>query len=166
MEGWEEHSGSWEADVQYLGPDIAMSSSVVVDTMSFLQLFITCSGRIQKWLPAKNGHFCFDLLCQSFCLFGVANFFISYHILPGPLWGLIRAAVQSSQGIVRAQNAFHLLLTLLHAIHQLTAGTSQAFNSTESFSRYKLLSFTVIFYTLSTWLASFETPDEHLSQRS
>lgn len=44
-------------------------------------------------------------------------------------------------------------LWLYYAIHQYTAGTSQAFNSIESFSWYKLLSFTVIFiHYLQDWL--------------
>lgn len=159
LEGWEEHSGRWEADVQYLGLDIAMNASVVVGNMSFLQLFIICCGRIQKWLPPKT----------------VISILIYYASLSASLELLISSSATTSsqdlsegwlglqfrvpKALSEQQNAFHLLLTLLHAIHQLTAGTSQAFNSTESFSRYKLLSFTVIFYTLFTWLASFETLD-------
>lgn len=57
VEGWEEHSGRWEAVMpsgQYLGPDISKNSSVVVGAMSFLELFITYSGRVQKWLPQKT----------------------------------------------------------------------------------------------------------------
>lgn len=53
-------------------------------------------------------------------------------------------------------------LWLYYAIHQYTASTSQAFHSIESFSWYKLLSFTVIFiiiykigYFWNSWLTPF-----------
>lgn len=116
--------------------------------LSFLQLFITRNRRrIQKWLP-KRSHFYFNLQSTSLELFISAPTTTSSQ----DLWEPIRAAVQRSQCIVRAQNAFRVFLTLLHAIYQYTAGTSQAFNSIESFSWYKLLSFTVSFNILSTGL--------------
>lgn len=134
--------------VLYLLPGVSKNSSVVVYTVSFLWLFITCSGRIQKWLPpAPKSHFYFHLLCH-FYLFGVVIFFIKYHILPGPLQGLVRAVIEFPMHF-QSPSAFHELLTLLLATHQYTAGTTQAFNSIESFSWYKLLSFTIIFNTLT-----------------
>lgn len=49
-------SASGEAIVYsvHILPGISKNSSVVIDTLSFLCLFITGSRRIQKWLPPKK----------------------------------------------------------------------------------------------------------------
>lgn len=59
----------------------------------------------------------------------------------------------------QSTSVFHELLTLLLTIYQYIAGTTQAFNSIESFSWYKWLSLTIIFNTLPTGLDHFEILD-------
>ena len=98
--------------VQYLVPGISKNSSIVVDAVFSPAVYNLWWKTIEMTAPQKS-HFYFNLLCQYFCLFRIVNFFFNYHVLTRPLWGLVRTAVQSSQGIVRAQNALHVLLTLL-----------------------------------------------------
>lgn len=128
--------------VLYLVPGISKNSSILVDAVFSPAVYNLWWKNIEMTAPQKS-HFYFNLLCQYFCLFRIVNFFFNYHVLPRPLWGLIRTAVQSSPRHCQSTECIPCAPDFV--IHQYTTGISQAFNSIESFSWYKLLSVTVNF---------------------
>lgn len=132
--------------VLYLLPGISKNSSVVVDTVSFLWLFITCSGRIQKWLPPPKAISIFIYCAISTSLeLLISSASTTFSQDPSKGWwgcNWVPKAFSEPKCFPWAPD-FITCYPSVHCRH------NQAFNSIESFSWYKLLSFTIIFNTLT-----------------